>query len=474
MWLIEWSRDLSPTPVIVAVVVIAVSLVYAGIVRLMGGDQRMGEAPFHRGFVPHLGYGWALSRYPLTVLAGLRRRAGDVFTLLVTGKRVTFVFDPDAIKELQQNKSIVSKPVYKKLLTSVFHVEESAIEKSIHILEEFDQRFLNGEFLVQSSAIMQQVMGTSIKENLDIQAEWSTLDLGLNDFTHRVVYESTVEALFGRGFFSENSCDSLKIMDYYIPLILQGYPESWIEKVDINRRQLLEHFSSFDIKQGSRFIRERTNLLSNMVQDKRQIHLLHSALLWESIANLIPTAFWTIYMILKSSKTMEDVIQEIGAASTTRHKEGSEVVFDFEKMPILQSVILEVLRLKSYPISTFVALDDTKVDVKGKSYALRNGDQVSLCQYAANLDGTQFLNPHEFHPKRFIQEKAFSMEEIDYWPLAHAGSIRPGLNLILLYTKVYVSYLLYNYELKLVDHQSSVCLILSIFSGYLAYRSIRA
>src|SRR5690606_2168150 len=55
--------------------------------------RRRDEPPCERGWLPWLGVALAFGRAPLAYIDAARRRHGPVFTLLVCGKRLTFVVD---------------------------------------------------------------------------------------------------------------------------------------------------------------------------------------------------------------------------------------------------------------------------------------------------------------------------------------------------------------------------------------------
>jgi hypothetical protein len=62
--------------------------------RFTGGAQRTGEPPLVRPPVPFLGHALAMGRDLTELLRACQREHGDVFTLLVAGRRMHFIVDP--------------------------------------------------------------------------------------------------------------------------------------------------------------------------------------------------------------------------------------------------------------------------------------------------------------------------------------------------------------------------------------------
>lgn len=101
--------------------------------KLTGGERRPGEPPLVRGDLPFFGHARAFGVDLGAHLKALQREHGDVFTLLVAGRRMTFILDPHSYPHLLRAQEDLSfTELNYDITTRAFGVSSEVLGRMSH------------------------------------------------------------------------------------------------------------------------------------------------------------------------------------------------------------------------------------------------------------------------------------------------------------------------------------------------------
>ncbi|KAI3760783.1 hypothetical protein L1987_51182 [Smallanthus sonchifolius] len=125
---------------------------------------------------------------------------------------------------------------------------------------------------------------------------------------------------------------------------------------------------------------------------------------------------------------------------------------DLDKMPYLKAVLKETLRLHT-PIPLLVPRESTQ-DVKLLGYDIQSGTQVLINAWTIARDPSNWENPEEFRPERFLNSpidyKGFHFELI---PFGAGRRGCPGIQFAMIVNELVLANLVYKFDLALVDEE---------------------
>ncbi|KAL8225503.1 hypothetical protein R6Q57_018060 [Mikania cordata] len=158
---------------------------------------------------------------------------------------------------------------------------------------------------------------------------------------------------------------------------------------------------------------------------------------------------WAISELLRHPRAMQELRQE---ALEIGHGRSSIPEENLDKMPYLKAVIKEALRLHT-PIPLLVPRESTQ-DVKLLGYDIPSGTQVLVNAYAIARDPSNWEEPEEFKPERFLNNpidyKGFHFELI---PLGAGRRGCPGIQFAMNVNELVLANLVYKFDLELVGEE---------------------
>ncbi|KAM9719874.1 LOW QUALITY PROTEIN: cytochrome P450 7B1-like [Menidia menidia] len=229
--------------------------------------RRPGEPPLIRGWIPYLGKALEFGRDAHKFLEEQRRRSGDVFTVLIAGRYMTFIMDPllypSVIKhgrqlDFHQFADSVAPPAFGYPPVRAFPGLWGQVRRSFQLLQ--------GDAL---PALTQSMLG-----NLQLVLRQDHSGRGwsrglLSRFCSAVMFEATLMTVYGRAAGGGRHAGAAALLrnfcrfDAAFPLLLARVPVRLLGRTRSTRELLIQHFLPQNLDRWtdtSLFIRRRAEL----------------------------------------------------------------------------------------------------------------------------------------------------------------------------------------------------------------------
>ncbi|KAK2650506.1 hypothetical protein Ddye_017995 [Dipteronia dyeriana] len=143
----------------------------------------------------------------------------------------------------------------------------------------------------------------------------------------------------------------------------------------------------------------------------------------------------------KLTKAQTELRQVIG-------KDGLVQEFDIAKLPYLQAIMKETLRL--HPPGPFLVPRKSETEVEISSYRVPKSAQILVNVWAMGRDSSVWQNPTSFMPERFLDSEIdVKGRDFELIPFGAGRRICPGLPLAPRIVNLMLASLLYNFDWKL-------------------------
>lgn len=443
--------------------------------------RRRDEPPLIRGWIPFIGKAVEFGKDAHRFLEEHKRKYGDVFTVHIAGKYMTFIMDPllypSIIKHGRQldfheftDRVAPLTFGYPPVLGSAFPGLWEQIRRSFQLLQ--------GDHLAPlTESMMGNLMLVFRQDHLDGAGAWRTG--GLYEFCSSVMFEASFLTIYGKaaGGGRHGGMERLRkefnAFDDMFPFLIAQIPIWLLGRTRAIRQKLISYFLPQQVAlwpNGSQFIRRRSELFEQ--HDKlrdvdKAAH--HFAILWASVGNTLPATFWAAYFLLSQPKALQAVRQEILDVlqdGGVDFRPDRDVIFSKEqldKLVYLESAINESLRLSSASMNIRVAQEDFHLRLDSdRAVAVRKGDVIALYPQTLHLDPEVYDQPQTFRFDRFVQD---GREKTDFckdgkklryylMPFGSGSSMCPGRYFAVNEIKQFVCLLLLYFDLQLEDGQN--------------------
>ncbi|MCB9755390.1 MAG: cytochrome P450 [Myxococcales bacterium] len=441
---------------------------YLGALRLLNGARRAGEPPLVRGWLPYLGCAPAFGRDAPGFLERCRARCGSVFTLVIAGKRMTFLLDARDFEALiKEPKRLSFYEIKCEIGSKAFgyrRPDESPIDNDA--LEGMYGEHLKPSRLHELS----RALLARLREDLDARDDpgedaparlrWRNAEL--YEFISRLMFDAGAAALYGEDFPSDEVYARFVAFDKRFPLIVAGVPLRFLSGVADDRAWLVQHLSRTR-ESMSQLMWARHGVLSRQT-DARERGQYALSLLWASQANTVPAAFWSVAYLLRDARALAAVREELaaGGADDPARRSGERVWTrdELDSMRLLDSCICEALRLSSASMVLRRVTESHAIPlVSGATARVREGDLVCLFPYLSHRDPEIFEAPNEYRFDRFVRaqgvarfEKRGERVPFAYLPYGAGASMCPGRFWAHREIKLLIATLLTAYEFDVPRH----------------------
>ncbi|XP_006860142.1 PREDICTED: 25-hydroxycholesterol 7-alpha-hydroxylase-like [Chrysochloris asiatica] len=380
--------------------------------------RRPGEPPLITGWLPYLGQILNFQKDPLAFIKSLQKQHGDIFTILLGGKYITFILDPFQFQLVIKNhKQLSFKMFGNKVSHDAFSIKRlltnQELDHELHVC----YQYLQGKSLDVLCETMAQTINHIFESKLSSSRYWDTVQM--LPFCTTVIFEVTFTSLYGKllvadrkKFISELRDDLIKF-DEKFAYLASGIPIEFLGNAKSMQKKIINRFTQENLAkmQGwSKVIQMRQDTLEKYYEpDDLEIGAHHFALLWASVANTIPTMFWAMYYLLRHPEAMAAVRDEIDhLLQSTGQKKGSGFLINFtreqlDSLVYLESIVLEALRLSSFSATFRFVEEDFALPVESGKCLLRKGDLVVIFPPALHNDPELFEAPEEFRYDRFVE-----------------------------------------------------------------------
>ncbi|NWI83696.1 CP8B1 hydroxylase, partial [Dryoscopus gambensis] len=479
-----------------------VTLLCTSVLLLLGGlyvlgvfrRRRPNEPPLDKGTIPWLGYLLEFRKDSSAFLKRMQRKHGDIFTVLIGGYYFTFVMDPfcfgTIVKESRSKLDFGASTA--RLIVQVFGYKP--IKATHGIVHSSSVKHLMGD-------------GLTVLTQATMESLWKLLLFNLSSGEEKQVWQE--ENLF-------HYCYNIAFRAGYLalygtePFQGAGNKEKAEEQDRLHSNQLFQEFRKYDRlfprlayamlppkekREAERLKRHFWNMLSvkkackkdnisGWISDQDQLLAENGVpeymrdrfmfmLLWASLGNTGPTAFWLLLYLLKhpeALKAVRDEVDKVLKESGLEVKAGSPPITITRDMlnqtPLLDSALEETLRLVAAPMLVRAVLEDTSLRTSsGTEFILRKGDRVALFPHVSvQMNPEIHEEPHKFKYDRFVNPDGTKKEfyrngkklKFVNMPWGAGVSICPGRFFAIAEMKLFVFLMLSHFDLELVNEEEEI------------------
>ncbi|EDM18706.1 cytochrome P450, family 39, subfamily a, polypeptide 1 (predicted), isoform CRA_b [Rattus norvegicus] len=383
---------------------IAIAVLGSCVLFLFSRWKNLRGPPCIQGWIPWIGAGFEFGKAPLEFIEKARIKYGPVFTVFAVGKRMTFVTEEEGINVLLKSKHVdfelaVQRPLYHTawIPKNIFF----ALHEKLYVL-------------------MKGKMGT----------------FNTHHFT---------------GQLTEEFHDQLEGLGTHGTMDLNDFVRNWSK----SKRWLLALFEKNigDIKTHGSAGHSETLLQAvlGMVETETRLHSPNYGLvmLWASLANAAPIAFWTLAYILSHPDLHRTIVESISSVFGTAGKDKIQVSEnDLKKLLLIKWCILESIRLRAPGVITRKVVKPVKI----LNHTVPSGDLLMLSPFWLHRNPKYFPEPESFKPERWKEANLDKYIFLDYFMAFGGGKFQcPGRWFALLEIQLCIILVLYKYECSLLD-----------------------
>ncbi|XP_037658828.1 cytochrome P450 7B1 [Choloepus didactylus] len=381
--------------------------------------RRPGEPPLIKGWLPYFGVALQFQKDPLGFIKTLQKQHGDIFTVLLGGKYITFFLNPFQYHLVIKNyKQLCFKKFSNKMVQKVFGIKHLLTNDDLNNDLHGCYQHLQGKSLDILLESMMQNLNQVLESQLLTATSWNTAQL--LTFCSSVIFEITFTTIYGKFLAADNKKIISELRDDFIkfdekfPYLASDIPIELLGNVKSIQKKMIKFFTSENLAkiQGwSQLMQMRQAILVKYyVPEDFEMAAHHFAFLWASVANSIPTAFWAMYYLLRHPEAMTAVRDEIDhLLQSTGQKKGSGFSVhltreQLDSLVYLESIILETLRLCSFSSNIRFVEEPLALQSEAGKWLLRQGDLVTIFPPALHSDPEIFEAPQEFKFDRFVED----------------------------------------------------------------------
>ncbi|KAI4560710.1 hypothetical protein MJG53_017339 [Ovis ammon polii x Ovis aries] len=424
--------------------------------------KNLRRPPCIRGWIPWIGAGFEFGKTPLEFIEKARIKYGPVFTVIVMGTRMTFVTEEEGINVFLKSKEVnfelaVQNPIYH----TVFSLFIASIAKNIFLkLHEKLYITVKGKMGILNLYKFTGQLTEELQEQLQNLGAHGTTDL--NKFMRHLLYPVTVNILFKKGLFPT---DERKIREFHqhFQAYDEGFeygsqlPECLLRNWSKSKKWLLALFEKNipDIKtyksakDNSLTVMQAVLDLLEMEANEQKSPNYGLLLLWASLSNTVPVAFWTFAFVLSHPNIHRTIMEGISSVFGTAGKDKIKVSEDdLKKLPLIKWCILETIRLRAPGVITRKVLKPVKI----LNYTVPSGDLLMLSPFWLHRNPKYFPEPDLFKPERWKEANLEKHAFLDCFMAFGSGKYQcPGRWLALLEIQICIILIFYYYDCSLLD-----------------------
>ncbi|XP_067931990.1 24-hydroxycholesterol 7-alpha-hydroxylase-like [Watersipora subatra] len=401
--------------------------------------------PCHSGWIPFLGCAISFGKEPLMYIKKINDELGPVFTLYITGNRMTYLTEEeDYSKYFLQSEYVDFQKAVHLFVANAADISSESFMTYHTSIHDMVKGKLATQFLPEHSVNLTKLFGNRIRQ---IQPEGK---VELNEFLRMVLYPCVISDLFGKETLDkQNDEKSIRqLMEKFVEYDDQFEYGTQIPQIFLRKWASAKHWLLNMFKDGILQVKSDDKTVLRSLKDT--VDEKHSAnygllMLWASLANAIPVAFWTVALVLHTPEVHEKVKSVIAdTLNLSVEPEFTEQVL--HKLKYIRCCFLEAIRIRSPGVIIRMVIKPFQV----KGYTVPAGDLLMLSPYWAHRNETFFPEPERFYPERWIKCD-FSKNEFLPGFVAFGGGryMCPGRWYALMELHILISLLFYKFDMKL-------------------------
>lgn len=421
------------------------------------------SVPFVKSRVPWLGYGIAFGKDADKLLAALQQEHGNEFTIVLGGRKFTFLLNPHDYPEfLKQSKTLKADEISMEISGKAFGIDWSEYNVGVHEVQVPFDKSMRRNKVGALTEHMHSILDNKLHQSAG--EEWKRGDLFR--FVAKLIFDAGGEALMGKGIFNDESLfEEFLHFDSQFPLLITGLPRSIF------------------FRRSDRFLKKMYDLLKqpnpgqSTVMDERfrtmeaittveEMGRNNAGLFWATQANTVVMAFYSVFFILRDKEARPVILEEVNRVlgQVQEHTKNNTPILSSEildQMEALDACLDEVLRIRTASMPIRKATEDTILQLKsGRVLQVKKGDIVTLYPRTTHMNPEIYPQPEKFIWNRFLGKQGpnkffYRGEPIKYnlMPFGGGKSICPGRHFARNEFKVLTATLLYLLDIDLLEEK---------------------
>jgi cytochrome P450 len=389
-----------------------------------------------------------------------------IFTARIANQQVHFVdssYADFSVERLFRHPHLSFTPVADDAVIHGFGARAEAMKKSNG--PDGDGKEMNALFhkhVLKTDGLDSLVASVQVKLQSELE-EMGNEETELYKLVHRLLFHATVGSVLSPSLATEENRRSFLEFDAKMPLLMAKLPSFLFPKAKQGRDTLTAACLSYS--NPSNLIQDRHETMARLgVTDRTDVAILDTTVVWAATANTIPSGFWCLYHILVDRNgAYSTLVEEVMQVMKDRPDHSPLSLQELDGLVGLDSAIQEALRLYSESMIARNVMEDIELDLKvgerNSKYFLQKGSRVAVMMSLLHSDNAVFENASEFQWNRFCPvngtPKVFSKDgktlAQPIRPFGGGSSMCPGRKFAVYEIKTFLAWLLYIFDLELVD-----------------------
>ncbi|KAJ7420708.1 25-hydroxycholesterol 7-alpha-hydroxylase [Pitangus sulphuratus] len=445
-----------------------------------GLDRKTGEPPLINGWIPYLGKALIFRKDAFKFLLDQQKKLGDIFTVHIAGRYITFIMDPfQYVYVIRNSKQLEFHEFANKMASKTFDYPALSKGKFPDLKENLHRiyQYLQGKPLDIISDHMMKNLQDIFEWKCSQATDWETEKM--YKFCCSVMFEASFVTLYGRVPAADGHKVISEIRDKFIkfdasfPYLAANIPIELLGATKKVRKELIHHFLLKNMTKwlgGSKVVQARQDIFEKyeLLGDyDKAAH--HFAFLWASVGNTIPATFWAMYYLLRHPEALAAVRDEIDhLLQSTGQKRGPTYNIhltreQLDNLVYLESALNESLRMCSSSMNIRISQEDFVLKLEGnQEVVLRKGDWIALYPQILHMDPEVYEDPKEYKFDRYIENgkkkttfyKAGRKLKYFLMPFGSGISMCPGRFLAMNEMKMFLFILLSHFDVELAENKA--------------------
>ncbi|THH08553.1 hypothetical protein EW145_g2619 [Phellinidium pouzarii] len=432
--------------------------------------------PIARTYIPWLGGALSFVFRRGDLLNECRSRYGPVYKLMVAGRYFVVVSTPRTIANATKTPPEIFQPLDEKVVMVV-----TGLSERLHYVGELLHRtayifVANGLTKHRMSPITvptNKLLFSNLRGVID-KPESPDISISIPDFVNPNIYRAVTAAFFGTQYIPD-TYDDFYSMDkgmFYMTSNLQVLcKESHraTARMSAAIEPYVEKALGGDIEAP---VEDSSHIISDSLREFRkggltvyEVSRLLVVVIWGINSNVMQVTNDALAYLLSDPAIYHRICTDVRAAISEKYKDFESFLaadpnaIDIEEFAILDSVILETLRITSLATSFREVLSDTYLSGEnGKVYFVQKGEYILTDVRGMHFDATSFPQPEKFIADRFMNGQA-SIKTRDFKnlrPFGGGSSMCKGREFAQYIIKMFLLQTIYLFDIVPGEYKPSI------------------
>ncbi|KAJ9649227.1 hypothetical protein H2199_000001 [Coniosporium tulheliwenetii] len=401
-------------------------------------------------------------------LLAFHPHASGACTLLLGGKTTYVLFSPSAVTQLFKSRGTSRMVFNMQVMEKGFGMSKEGVRKYWGFDDpengaEHHQEKIWQDYLLKTEVVNEltgEFVGTLRHELEEELKDGGAKEVGLYEWLRGHMFAASTATFFGRRILEmyPSLGEDFFAFDRQMLSMFFGIPKLFILKAYKSRKKVLDGMEEWHVKMmeecknnpadpetvkwepvyGSRANRARQHFYGRRGFTMRGRASLDLGFLFGISSNAIPATGWMLMHILDpkaDAMLYRDVMEELKSAV---NKDGTLNIPELMSLPLLQSILHEVLRLYVDILITRELFEDLDlpIDDGKRRIALKKGGLVMAPSWLSHRDESLWVDPpcETFYARRFLKVDPETGKQIfstggtagKFFPFGGGKSICPG------------------------------------------------